>query len=77
MVQSLSIQCYFSVICEISTTYVQVSKEHIMPGINLIDELSLERDQPYNMRVRRLETWGTDSRSKIENVASTVRLTPV
>ncbi|KAF8244081.1 hypothetical protein K440DRAFT_610697 [Wilcoxina mikolae CBS 423.85] len=59
MACALSIQCYFSVISEISSTYVQVSKKHIMPGVNLIDELALGKATTgldYHEKAHRLET---------------------
>ncbi|KAF8543660.1 hypothetical protein BDD12DRAFT_874098 [Trichophaea hybrida] len=73
MACALSIQCYFSVISEISSTYVQVSKKHIMPGVNFIDELALTKattGHEYHEKAHRLETWAADSKHEIEDVAN-------
>jgi hypothetical protein len=54
---------------------VQVSKKHIMPGVNLIDELALGKattGHEYHEKAHRLETWAADSKHEIEDVANAV-----
>ena len=72
---ALRVQGYFSVIQEVSSIYVQVSKRHILPGISMIDELGLQDgpDPGENARKRQaLDDYAYTTKTEVRLVATTV-----
>ncbi|KAG0135297.1 hypothetical protein HOY82DRAFT_552306, partial [Tuber indicum] len=70
---ALRVQSYFSVIQEVSSIYVQVSKRHILPGISMIDELGLQDgpDPGENARKRQtLDDYAHTTRTEVQKVAT-------
>ncbi|RPB06138.1 hypothetical protein L873DRAFT_25960 [Choiromyces venosus 120613-1] len=69
---ALRVQSYFSVIQEVSSIYVQVSKRHILPGISMIDELGLQDgpDGGENARKRQvLDDYAFTAKNEVRMVA--------
>jgi hypothetical protein len=70
---ALRVQSYFSVIQEVSSIYVQVSRRHILPGISMIDELGLQDgpDPGENARKRQtLDDYAHTTRTEVQMVAT-------
>ncbi|CUS10672.1 unnamed protein product [Tuber aestivum] len=70
---ALRVQSYFSVIQEVSSIYVQVSKRHILPGISMIDELGLQDgpDPGESARKRQtLDDYAYNTKKEVRMVAT-------
>ena len=72
---ALRVQGYFSVIQEVSSIYVQVSKRHILPGISMINELGLQDGPEKGEKARKkqaLEDYVRTTKNEVRLEATTV-----
>lgn len=64
---------YFSVVFEVSRLYGEVSREYIIPGVNLVDSLGLSQDTDItNQRNRELENYKRRAVQAIRELAEKV-----
>ncbi|OJD33904.1 ncu06413-like protein [Diplodia corticola] len=67
---TLMIRGYFSVVFEVSRLYSQISREYIIPGINLIDSLGLSQSRDItNQRNKELEHYKKSAVQAIRELA--------
>ncbi|KAL0261469.1 hypothetical protein SLS55_002899 [Diplodia seriata] len=67
---TLMIRGYFSVVFEVSRLYSQISREYIIPGINLIDSLGLSQNRDItNQRNKELEHYKKSAVQAIRELA--------
>jgi hypothetical protein len=74
----LMCQAYFSLFSTIAKMYKQVSRDHVMPGLTLCDELSKITSQPHAFGVKRrqLETFANDSQTYVRELIREVCFCP-
>lgn len=71
---TLMIRGYFSVVFEVSRLYCEVSREYIIPGVNLIDSLGLSQNRDItNQRNKELEHYKRSAVHAIRELAEKVR----
>ncbi|KAF4540101.1 Ncu06413-like protein [Lasiodiplodia theobromae] len=67
---TLMIRGYFSVVFEVSRLYCDVSREYIIPGVNLIDSLGLSQNRDItNQRNKELEQYKRSAVQAIRELA--------
>ena len=72
---ALRVQGYFSVIQEVSSIYVQVSKRHILPGISMINKLGLQDGPEKGEKARKkqeLDNYVYTTKTEVRLVATAV-----
>ena len=74
MVTAAELQGGYFVMERLSGLYVDISRTHVMPGVNKIDELAIANSSktPDATKMRELRLWSRDVRSQIDETASTV-----
>lgn len=67
---TLMLQAYFSLFNSISTMYIKISKDHIMPGLNLCDQLSMSTNDPNAMtqRMRMLDEFTDNAQADVRDL---------
>lgn len=79
LVDSLKLRGYYSVLREIAGTYVEVSRKHIIPGVNQVDRLSLTDEEGAEVSKARIQAktkqiadFAEDAQKKINELADKV-----
>lgn len=71
------IRGYFSVVFEVSRLYSEISREYIIPGINLIDSLGLSQNRDItSQRNKELEHYKKSAVQAIRELAEKVCYLP-
>ncbi|KAK1777277.1 hypothetical protein QBC45DRAFT_417155 [Copromyces sp. CBS 386.78] len=71
---AVTMRAYFGVFGDIAKMWVQLSKDSIMPGLNMCDELSVtvdDKDGAAQMRkkIADLNKWATDAIDRVQKIA--------
>jgi hypothetical protein len=64
---SLTVSAYFGLFADLGTMWRDASKDHIFPGIMLVERIGTTAERPEEMkrRVRELEDWSDNAQSGI------------
>ncbi|CAI7565821.1 unnamed protein product [Penicillium glandicola] len=67
---TLMLQAYFSLFNSISSMYIKISKDHVMPGLNLCDKLSMSTSDPNAMdeRMRMLDEFTDNAQAAVRQL---------
>lgn len=73
-ITSLMCQAYFSIFKDFAAMYVTISKDHIMPGVDLCDKLSMSLEQPGAVaeRTARLQQFSDAAEKAIKDKVNEV-----
>jgi hypothetical protein len=72
----VTIKAYFSVFADIAGMWSELSQDDIMPGLSLVDAMSLTRKQEeQELKMRELVDWTQKAQDHIKQVAAEVRFT--
>ncbi|OTA05025.1 hypothetical protein A9Z42_0056420 [Trichoderma parareesei] len=70
----VTIKAYFSVFADIASMWSELSQDDIMPGLSLVDAMSLTREQEeQKLKMRELVDWTQKAQDHIKQVAAEKR----
>ncbi|KAL7910526.1 hypothetical protein GGI35DRAFT_370736 [Trichoderma velutinum] len=70
----VTIKAYFSVFADIASMWSELSQEDIMPGLTLVDEMSLSRqNEEQQLKMGELQDWAQKAQGHIKQVAAKKR----
>jgi hypothetical protein len=72
-VDAVNLRVYYAVAFELSSMYIDVSQNHIMWGVDLIDKISSERDN-VESKIERIRHHADSAQRQIRNAALELRI---
>lgn len=67
----VTIQAYFSVFADIASMWSELSREDIMPGLKLVDMMSLpQNNEEQQLKMDELQNWTQKAQDHITQVAA-------
>ena len=71
--KAIELRIYYAVAFELASTYTEVSQKHIMPGLNMLDQLNLTAGEgSAEARIENISKYTIDAKAKIKATADKV-----